>query len=214
MAAPSILGAAIIFALSLAVVTYWRGRSKLPLPPGLASGSLVYGNLYQLPKTQAWFTYMEWSKIYGPIFRFRVLTANTIVLNNGKSALDLLESRSSIYSDRPYSVMFDQLCGRANLMKSTLLLQVLEKTPENFFILFGRNAGAVTVKLAYGYQVTSNNDEFVERVDQSFATFGKKLAGLFLVDFFPIRAGYKKIAKEYKDARVDDWPFLWAKERI
>uniref|UniRef100_A0A0W0FVR2 Putative P450 cytochrome n=1 Tax=Moniliophthora roreri TaxID=221103 RepID=A0A0W0FVR2_MONRR len=253
-----VLSAAIILALSLAVVTYWKGRSKLPLPPGLASGSLIYGNLYQLPKTQAWFTYMEWSKIYGPIFRFRVLTANTIVLNNGKSALDLLESRSSIYSDRPYSVMFDQLCGRAKsvsrvkfhdprfrtyrrilngaLNRGTAkayqgiqidevhtLLQGLAKTPEDFLVLLRRNAGAVTLKLAYGYQVTSNNDEFVERVDQSFVYFGKKLARLFLVDFFPILrfvpssfpgGEFKKIAKEFKDARVDDWPFLWAKERI
>ncbi|KAK7029428.1 hypothetical protein VNI00_014682 [Paramarasmius palmivorus] len=257
-----ILGAVVVLALSLAFTTFWKRRSKLPLPPG-PSGNLIYGNLNQLPKTQAWFTYMDWGKDYGPIFKYRVLNTYTIVLNNGKSALDLLESKSSIYSDRTTSVMFDELCGRGNsvsrvkfhnprfrtyrrILNGALnrgaakayqgiqtdevhtLLRGLAKTPEDFIILLRRsracrNAGAVTLKLAYGYQVTSNDDPFVERVNNSFAYFGKKLGRLFLVDFFPILrfvpswfpgAEFQRTAKEFKNARVDDYAYLWARERI
>ncbi|KAG7097523.1 hypothetical protein E1B28_004866 [Marasmius oreades] len=253
-----IFGAAIAVTLVLAITKYWHGRfTKLPLPPGPPQ-KWISGNLQQLPKFQPWFTYAEWSKVYGPIFHFRAFTINTIVLNNGKAALDLLESRSSIYSDRQTSVMLDILAGRQlsvsrvkfdhprfrtyrRMLNSALnreaakayqdiqteevhtLLRGLAKTPQEFLVLLRRNAGAVTLKLAYGYQVTSNNDEFVSQVDNAFIYFGKKMSRLFLVDFFPILrfvpswfpgAEFKTIAKEFKDAKVDDYPFQWARSRM
>ena len=43
---------------------------------------------------------------------FRVFGDRTIVLNSGKVALELLESRSLIYSDRPTMWMAGELAGR------------------------------------------------------------------------------------------------------
>ena len=43
---------------------------------------------------------------------FRVFNKKTIVLNSGKAALELLESRSVIYSDRPTWWMTGELAGR------------------------------------------------------------------------------------------------------
>ena len=48
----------------------------------------------------------------GPIIYYRVYGKETILLNSGKVALDLLESRSSIYSDRPTAWMVGELAGR------------------------------------------------------------------------------------------------------
>lgn len=39
----------------------------------------------------------------------RVFNAPYLILNDAKSALDLLERRSTIYSDRPVSVMANDL---------------------------------------------------------------------------------------------------------
>ena len=43
---------------------------------------------------------------------FRVFNNRTIVLNSGKVALDLLDSKSAIYSDRPIFWMGGELGGR------------------------------------------------------------------------------------------------------
>lgn len=48
----------------------------------------------------------------GPIVMFRVFRRKIIVLNTFKSALDLLESRSNTYSDRPQAWMYKELVGR------------------------------------------------------------------------------------------------------
>ncbi|KAF9266125.1 cytochrome P450 [Marasmius fiardii PR-910] len=252
-----ILGIVIALTLILTITKLWHGLTELPLPPG-PPAKWVSGNIHQLPKSQPWFTYAEWSRKYGPIFRFRAFTVNTIVLNSGKAALDLLESRSSIYSDRQTSIMLDILAGRQysvsrvkfnhprfrtyrRLLNSALnrgavkayqgiqtdevhtLLRGLAKTPEDFLVLLRRNAGAVTLKLAYGYQVTSNNDDFVSQWIFSpsvrVASFFVRLLAddysivRFIPSWFP-GAEFKSIAKEFKDAKVDDYPFQWAKSQI
>ncbi len=48
----------------------------------------------------------------GPLTHLRYFGQTTIILNTGKAATDLLESRSALYSDRPVWVM-GALAGRA-----------------------------------------------------------------------------------------------------
>lgn len=50
----------------------------------------------------------------GPIQSYRIHTQHTIILSSYKAIRALLTSRSAIYSDRPYSVMYHGLSGRAN----------------------------------------------------------------------------------------------------
>lgn len=47
----------------------------------------------------------------GPVVLIRVFRKKTIILNTGKAVLDLLESRSAIYSDRPETSPFNTLIG-------------------------------------------------------------------------------------------------------
>lgn len=48
----------------------------------------------------------------GPLVFFRAHNRKMLVLNSMKSALDLLESRAAIYSDRPAAWMYNELVGR------------------------------------------------------------------------------------------------------
>ena len=48
----------------------------------------------------------------GPIVYIRTLNKETIFLNTPKAVLDLMESRASIYSDRPKAWMTGELAGR------------------------------------------------------------------------------------------------------
>ncbi|KAF9237050.1 cytochrome P450, partial [Melanogaster broomeanus] len=48
-----------------------------------------------------WLTYYEWSKVYGDLVYSRFFNQDIIIINSEKIAKDLLEDRSSNYSDRP-----------------------------------------------------------------------------------------------------------------
>jgi cytochrome P450 len=48
----------------------------------------------------------------GPLVYFRIFNKKVLVLNAAKPALDLLETRAAIYSDRPIAWMMGALAGR------------------------------------------------------------------------------------------------------
>ncbi|KAJ7061569.1 cytochrome P450 [Mycena amicta] len=98
-------------------VVLWRflKPKALPLPPGPPKRFLS-GNLHQLPKIKPWLAYAEWSKEYGPIMTLQIFNRTTIILTSAKCALDLLDSRAGIYSDRPMLWMLHKLAGNASSM--------------------------------------------------------------------------------------------------
>ncbi|KAJ7057142.1 cytochrome P450 [Mycena amicta] len=98
-------------------IVLWRllKPKPLPLPPGPPKRFLT-GNLHQLPKTKQWLTYAEWAKTYGPIMTLQVFNRTTILITSAKVALDLLDSRAAIYSDRPMSWMLHKLGGNGSAM--------------------------------------------------------------------------------------------------
>lgn len=110
-----------LYALALLAAYYllrWLDTRfrRLPYPPGPQGWPLV-GNL-SLPTSPAYEAYRAMSDEYGKRFaclsltqrlqgreasdviRYNVLGTNVIVLNTLQSATDLLDKRSSIYSDR------------------------------------------------------------------------------------------------------------------
>ncbi|KAJ6621540.1 cytochrome P450 [Mycena sp. CBHHK59/15] len=110
--ASSLLYCAICAFLGVVVVHRYRNScSKLPLPPGPRRLPLV-GNMFDIPKTFEWETYMEWSKKYdSDIIHLSVAGQSIIVLSSAKAADDLLTRRSSIYSDRARMPMVNELMG-------------------------------------------------------------------------------------------------------
>ncbi|KAK7021812.1 hypothetical protein VNI00_017256 [Paramarasmius palmivorus] len=88
----------------------------MPLPPSPPQ-TIILGNLQDFPDlTQAFLVFTNWAQKYGPIFHLRLVNKYLVVLNSGKVAFDLLEARSSIYSDRPHTVFDHQVAMRHHNM--------------------------------------------------------------------------------------------------
>ncbi|EGN94381.1 hypothetical protein SERLA73DRAFT_96479 [Serpula lacrymans var. lacrymans S7.3] len=103
---------ALLSCVGATVVLYiWPSAHRFPVPPG-PKPKFWTGNVHQLPTSNAWVTYMKWSQQYGPVVFFRIFSRQYVVLNTVKAAIDLLESRSGIYSDRPRAWMYKELAGR------------------------------------------------------------------------------------------------------
>lgn len=94
-----------------------RFRSKGPLPPG-PRGLPVIGNALDMPKDYEWEHWAKHKDLYGsfiplestpdsrlpsegPISSVNALGTRVIIINDLQIAIDLLETRSSIYSNRP-----------------------------------------------------------------------------------------------------------------
>ncbi|KDR76850.1 hypothetical protein GALMADRAFT_67401 [Galerina marginata CBS 339.88] len=103
---------AILVALILLFgVKYFSGRSSKPLPPGPRPLPLI-GNIFDLASAgELWLRATEWSKQFGDIVYLHVLGQSVLFLNSREAAVDLLDKRSAIYSDKPSLVMVGDLCG-------------------------------------------------------------------------------------------------------
>ncbi|KAJ6588504.1 cytochrome P450 [Mycena capillaripes] len=251
-----------LFALVLVLsAVLWRRfvmSQRPPLPPGPPRRFLA-GNLHQLPTSQPWLTYSEWAKEYGPIVTLRVFNRTHIILNSAKTATDLLDSRSGIYSDRPISWM-SKLAGRGSAIfnlssldtrfpryrkmfhsglnrralhayRSTqehqlkVLLKGLADSPDKFITLVKTYVASIALKIAYGYDVSTDNDRLVTLIEDGgrvMATINQPFFFVeilpflrFLPSWFPF-ATFKRVLAASKKVldTVDVVPFQWAKTTI
>ncbi|KAJ4487213.1 cytochrome P450 [Lentinula edodes] len=84
-----------------------RGVNKR-LPPG-PRGLPILGNIFQLGTGSQWLTFDQLKSRYGPIVYLNMAGQNIIVLNTKAAAIELLERRSVIYSDRPRFIVAEYL---------------------------------------------------------------------------------------------------------
>ncbi|KAF8991683.1 cytochrome P450 [Cyathus striatus] len=84
---------------AIAIICFFKyaWTTRLRVPPGPPSLPII-GHLGILPETNQEIVFREWSKLYGRSF---------IILGSLKSASELLEKRSAIYSDRMRLVAFE-----------------------------------------------------------------------------------------------------------
>ncbi|TFK75545.1 cytochrome P450 [Pluteus cervinus] len=80
-----------------------RPKATLPGPRPLP----IIGNFLDMPKEKEWLTFTEWGGRWGPRIWVSVFGQNTLILNSFQDAVDLLEKRSAICSDRPFLAMGD-----------------------------------------------------------------------------------------------------------
>jgi cytochrome P450 len=64
-----------------------------------------------MPQIKPWLTFAEWGKKYGAISHVEVLGQHIVVLNSVKSAMDMLDKKGAVYSDRPVLLMAGELVG-------------------------------------------------------------------------------------------------------
>ncbi|KAG2144265.1 cytochrome P450 [Suillus clintonianus] len=85
-------------------------KNPAPYPPG-PRGLPLIGNIQDMPHIRPWLTFAEWGKKYGPISHVEILGQHIVVLNSVKSAMDMLDKKGTVYSDRPVLPMGGELCG-------------------------------------------------------------------------------------------------------
>ncbi|KAI4520031.1 cytochrome P450 [Schizophyllum commune Loenen D] len=86
-----------------------RSSTELPLPPGPPADPIL-GHIRIAPQQAAERTYFRWSKEYNSdLIHLNVLGQPIIVIHSVSAAIELLEKRGAINSDRPSFAFFDML---------------------------------------------------------------------------------------------------------
>ncbi|OCH95985.1 cytochrome P450 [Obba rivulosa] len=88
---------------------FGRKRSG-PLPPG-PKGLPIIGNVLDMPTGHEWETFATWGERWGDIVSVNLLGQTMVILNSPKLALEMLDKKSAIYSDRPTLTMGGELAG-------------------------------------------------------------------------------------------------------
>ncbi|KAG2138998.1 cytochrome P450, partial [Suillus clintonianus] len=95
----------------------FKKKIPAPYPPGPPGLPLV-GNVLDMPHIKPWLTFTEWGKKYGEcnISHVELLGQHIFVLNSVKTAMEMLDKKSSIYSDRPVLPMSGELVGWKHIL--------------------------------------------------------------------------------------------------
>jgi len=86
-----------------------------PSPPG-PRGLPFIGNLFDWPQGYDWLYWVKHKELYGPISRAHVLGRDVIIINDADIAMDLLDKRSLVYSDRPRMIFTRELVGWKDML--------------------------------------------------------------------------------------------------
>ncbi|CAL1715492.1 unnamed protein product [Somion occarium] len=122
------------------------------------------------------------------IIRLKILGTDMLVLNSLEAATDLLERRSSIYSDRPHLTMMIGLrlvYNPRTIQACHELLKRLATQPERFVQDIRHMTGRVIMMAIYGNQVEPENDHYISIVERGADTFLAIIARSYLVDSVP-----------------------------
>ncbi|KAJ6580680.1 cytochrome P450 [Mycena capillaripes] len=219
----------VITLLLVSAFRWKRDRSKLPLPPGPKQLPIV-GNLFDIPSKRQWETYLEWSKqLNSDIIYLNAVGTSIVVLSSMDAVKELLERRSSLYSDRNYEIWrshrkllheafnvtaIKQFRPQVQAATHELLCRMV-RDPGDMMEHFRHMAGALIMDVTYGIGVHSSDDPYIQIAKE--ALHGMSVAsipGAFLA-WVP-GAGFQRKAREWKKVARDlvDVPFAEAKRKI
>ncbi|KAF7342885.1 hypothetical protein MSAN_02004900 [Mycena sanguinolenta] len=92
----------------ISVAVLQRRRRAAMLPPG-PPGDPFIGHLLRMPSADSPLVFHQWAQTYGPVMHLKVLGRSMIILDSYQAALDLLDKKGLIYSDRPKFTLYELL---------------------------------------------------------------------------------------------------------
>ncbi|TFK32278.1 cytochrome P450 [Crucibulum laeve] len=170
-------------------------RSTGPLPPGPKKVPLL-GNLLDMPSEREWFTFADWGDKWGDIISVSVFGQQFIILSSAKAAIDMLDKKSSIYSDRPVMQMGGELVG----WKNTLVLVPYGDRFRNYRKLFHQLIGSHSAMEQFHPVEEKETHRFLKRLlskPNDLAEHVRKTAGAIIL----------RISHGYEVEEQDD-PFV------
>ncbi|KAF8977284.1 cytochrome P450 [Cyathus striatus] len=187
-----------------------RGRrARYPYPPGPPAEPIL-GHLRIMPTSNQEENFRDWSKIYGDIVYLHIPGQSYLVLNSVKSATELLDKRSGIYSDRMKLILYEMMgwspivtflsYGKRFQKHRRLLqeylnqkqclsyqsMQTTRHNPDKWVHYLQRFATALVVKVAYGKDIVSDDDPYIDISNkglESLTSCGS--VGSTPIDFMP-----------------------------
>ncbi|KAI6017138.1 cytochrome P450 [Pisolithus marmoratus] len=116
-------------------------KNPAPFPPGPKRLPFI-GNLLDMPSVKQWLTFSDWADKFGDMIHLEILGQHIVILNSVDAAVEMLEKKSSIYSDRPVVPMGGELVG----WKDSLVLlpygDRFRQHRKNFHHVLGTRAAA------------------------------------------------------------------------
>ncbi|KZT00361.1 cytochrome P450 [Laetiporus sulphureus 93-53] len=182
-------------------------HSKRLLFPG-PSGWPIIGNALDIPQQHPWITYSKWSETFGDIVHLEALGEHLVVLNSARVAKDLLDKRSSIYSDRPHFLplqhygeawrmqrkivaqsfspsLVHRYYGIQELEARRLVLSAIDE-PSTIVSKTKLRVAAIIMRVTYGYTVKGIDDPMITLPFSAMDNFSVATEpGKWLVDFIP-----------------------------
>ncbi|KAF8485186.1 cytochrome P450 [Russula ochroleuca] len=104
----AVLGLMVLYATRYLTSPYRK------LPPG-PRGYPIVGNLFEMTSGQ-WLKFAKWHKKYGDLIYLNAAGQSVVVINSRNVAVELLDRRGAIYSDRPTNVIVDNIMSRGLLI--------------------------------------------------------------------------------------------------
>ncbi|KAI6035508.1 cytochrome P450 [Pisolithus orientalis] len=134
-------------------------KKPAPFPPGPKPLPLL-GNILDMPSVKPWLTFSDWASKFGDISHLEIFGQHIVVLNSAKTAVEMLDRKSSIYSDRPVLPMGGELVGWRN----TLVLLPYGDNFREYRRNFHRVIGSRAAMSVYHAIEEEETHKFLQRV--------------------------------------------------
>ncbi|KAG2356989.1 cytochrome P450 [Suillus spraguei] len=182
-------------------------------PPGPPGWPLI-GNILDMPHIKPWLIFTEW----GHISHIEIFGQHIVILNSVKTAMDMLDNKSAIYSDRPILPVGGELIGWKNVMTLLPYGNQLRRHRKNFHHVIGTRAAVGLYSQVeevetrrFLKRVFAKPDQLQAhiRVYRALDQWSRSTApGAFFADVVPFLvkvpewfpgAGFKRLAREWHD---------------